>query len=39
MSAKRQDIEKQRRLIRGLYENFVQGILTSEEYFELKAGY
>ena len=39
MSAKQQDIEKQRRLIRGLYENFVQGILTSEEYFELKAGY
>ncbi len=39
MSAKRQDIEKQRRLIRGLYENFVQGILTSEEYFEMKAGY
>ena len=39
MSAKRQDIEKQRRLIRGLYENFVQGILTNEEYFELKAGY
>lgn len=39
MSAKRQDIEKQRRLIRGLYENFVQGILTSEEYFELKADY
>ncbi|RGD20626.1 recombinase family protein [[Clostridium] scindens] len=39
MSAKRQDIEKQRRLIRGLYENFVQGILTSGEYFELKAGY
>ena len=38
-SAKRQEIEKQRRLIRGLYENFVQGILTSEEYFELKAGY
>ena len=39
MSAKRQEIEEQRRLIRGLYENFVQGILTSEEYFELKAGY
>lgn len=39
MSDKRQEIEKQRRLIRGLYENFVQGILTSEEYFELKAGY
>lgn len=39
MSAKRQEIEKQRRLILGLYENFVQGILTSEEYFELKAGY
>ena len=39
ISAKRQDIEKQRRLIRGLYENFVQGILTSEEYSKLKADY
>ncbi len=39
ISAKRQDIEEQRRLIRGLYENFVQGILTSEEYSKLKAGY
>ena len=39
MSFKRQEIEKKRRLIRGLYENFVQGILTSEEYFELKADY
>ena len=39
MSAKRQKIEKKRRLIRGLYENFVQGVLTNEEYFELKADY
>lgn len=39
MSARRQEIEKKRRLIRGLYENFVQGILTNEEYFELKADY
>ena len=39
MSAKRQEIEKTRRLIRGLYENFVQGILTNDEYFELKADY
>ena len=39
MSSKRQEIEKKRRLIRGLYENFVQGVLTSEEYFELKADY
>lgn len=31
MSSKRQEIEKKRRLIRGLYENFVQGVLTSEE--------
>ena len=28
MSAKRQEIEKTRRLIRGLYENFVQGIMS-----------
>ena len=39
MSARRQEIEKKRRLIRGLYENFVQGILINEEYFELKADY
>ena len=39
MSARRQEIEKKRRLIRGLYENFVQGILTNEEYFELKTAY
>ena len=39
MSVKRQEIEKKQRLIRGLYENFVQGILTSEEYFEMKADY
>lgn len=39
MSVKRQEIEKTRRLIRGLYENFVQGILTNDEYFELKADY
>ena len=29
MSDRRQEIEKKRRLIRGLYENFVQGILTN----------
>lgn len=39
MSVKRQEIEKKQRLIRGLYENFVQGILTSEEYFDMKANY
>ena len=39
MSARRQETERKRRLIRGLYENFVQGILTNEEYFELKADY
>ena len=39
MSVRRQEIEKKRRLIHGLYENFVQGILTNEEYFELKADY
>ena len=39
MSARRQETEKKRRLIRGLYENFVQGILTNEEYFELKTAY
>lgn len=39
MSVKRQEIEKKQRLIRGLYENFVQGVLTSEEYFDMKADY
>ena len=31
MSTQRQEIEKKRLLIQGLYENFVQGILTGEE--------
>lgn len=39
MLVKRQEIEKYRGLIRGLYENFVQGVLTSEEYFTMKADY
>lgn len=39
MLLKRQEIEKYRRLVRGLYENFVQGVLTSEEYFTMKADY
>lgn len=39
MSVKRQEIEKKQRLIRGLYENYVQGVLTSEEYFDMKADY
>ncbi len=39
MSIKRQEIEKKQRLIRGLYENFVQGTLTSKEYFDMKADY
>ena len=39
MSTQRQEIEKKRLLIQGLYENFVQGILTGEEYFELKTVY
>ena len=39
MSTQRQEIEKKRLLIQGLYENFVQGILTGEEYFESKTGY
>ena len=39
MSTQRQEIEKKRLLIQGLYENFVQGILTGEEYFELKTDY
>ena len=39
MLLKRQEIEKYRRLVRGLYENFVQGVLTSDEYFTMKADY
>lgn len=39
MSAKRQEIEKNRHLIRSLYENYIQNVLTSEEYFALKAVY
>jgi len=35
----KQDLEKNRRFLRGLYENLVRGTLTNEEYFTLKAGY
>lgn len=39
ISSLRREIEKKRQLIRGLYENYVQGILTSEEYLSLKEDY
>jgi len=35
----KQNLETNRRFLRGLYENLVQGTLTNEEYFTLKAGY
>lgn len=38
-SAKKQEIDRNRRFVRGLYENFVQKVLTSEEYFTMKKDY
>lgn len=39
ISAKKQEIDRNRRFVRGLYENFVQKVLTSEEYFTMKRDY
>ena len=39
ISAKKQEIGRNRRFVRGLYENFVQKVLTSEEYFTMKKDY
>ena len=39
ISAKKQEIDRNRRFVRGLYENFVQKELTSEEYFTMKKDY
>lgn len=39
ISAKKQEIDRNRRFVRGLYENFVQKVLTSEEYFTMKNDY
>lgn len=37
--AKKQEMDRNRRFVRGLYENFVQKVLTSEEYFTMKKDY
>lgn len=39
ISVKKQEIDRNRRFVRGLYENFVQKVLTSEEYFTMKKDY
>ena len=39
ISAKKQEIDRNRCFVRGLYENFVQKVLTSEEYFTMKKDY
>lgn len=39
ISDKQQEAERFRLLIRGLYENYIQSILDSEEYLALKADY
>lgn len=39
ISAHRSEIEKCRKLIRGLYENLVQNVLTKAEYLEMKTAY
>ena len=39
LSVKRQDMEQNRKLIRGLYEDYVQGVVTGEEYLFMKEDY
>lgn len=39
LTSRRQEIDRLRGLIRGLYENLVKGVLTKEEYFIFKARY
>jgi site-specific DNA recombinase len=39
LSVKRRDMEQNRKLIRGLYEDYVQGIVTGEEYLSMKEDY
>ena len=39
ISAKKQEIDRNRRFVRGLYENFVQKVLTREEYYTMKKDY
>lgn len=39
LSLKRQDLANSQRLIRGLYEDVVQGLLSSEDYFSVKEDY
>ena len=39
ISDRNRDIENNRRLIRSLYENYVQNLLTADEYFSMKADY
>ncbi len=39
ISIKHQEAERYHQLIRGLYEKYIQGILSSEEYFSLKSDY
>lgn len=39
LSVKHQDMEQNRKLIRGLYEDYIQGIVTDEEYLFMKEDY
>ncbi len=39
ITSRRQEIERLRGLVKGLYENFVQDILTMDEYFDYKQKY
>lgn len=39
ITALRQGIDTNRRFLKSLYENLIKGILTSEEYFSMKADY
>ena len=39
ITSRRQEIERLRGLVKGLYENFIQDILTVDEYFDYKQKY
>lgn len=39
IATRKQEIERNRSFVRGLYENYASGVLDSEEYFTLKAEY
>ena len=39
ITSRRQEVQRLRGIVRGLYENLVQGVLTKDEYFDYKEKY